>query len=626
MSSQFSLMRQRRFLPFFLTQFLGAFNDNLYKNALIVLLTFHAGRYTTLTPGVLANLCAGLFILPFFLFSATSGQIAEKFEKSLLIRQIKLLEIIIMVFAWAAFLFESLEFMLAVLFLLGVQAAMFGPVKYAILPQHLHEQELVGGNALVESGTFIAILIGTLAGGTLVSLPNGAHWVALVALLLAMGGYVASRRIPVAPAAAPDLKINWNPATETWRNLQFTRKNRTVFLSILGISWFWFYGAAFLSQFPAYAKDVLGGDEHTVTLLLAIFSIGIGMGSLLCERLSAGRIELGLVPFGSIGLSVFALDLWAGSMAATTSMTAMPLGEILGRPAVWRVLLDLLCIGIFGGFFIVPLYALIQTRSTPEHRSRIIAGNNIMNAFFMVVAAGLCAGLLEAGFSVPQIFLVTALLNVCVAVYIYTLVPEFLLRFLVWLMIHTVYRLKVRDAKRIPDEGPVALVSNHVSVVDALIVTAASYRPICFVVESRLFRKPFLGFLLRQSRAIAFPARDAPQHEIKQAQEQIVRVLKAGGIVGFFPEGHITENGELQPFRQDMMEIISGLSVPVIPLALRGMWGSIFSARNDHAASSPAKRGVFSPVELVVGAPCPAGSVTETLLQQQIAGLRGGGY
>ena len=300
MSSQFTLLRERRFLPFFLTQFLGAFNDNLYKNALVVLITFHAATYTALAPDVLVNLAAGIFILPFFLFSATAGQLADKFEKSHLMRLIKLLEIGIMALAATAFALDSLPLMLATLFLMGTQSSLFGPVKYAILPQHLDETELVGGNGVVESGTFVAILIGTIAGGVMIALPGGARWVSVAVLVIACAGYLASRGIPHAAAADTALRINWNPVSQTLRTLGFARANRTVFLSILGISWFWFYGALLLSQFPGYARSVLGGDEYAVTLLLAIFSVGIGTGSLLCEKLSGRHVEIGLVPFGSI--------------------------------------------------------------------------------------------------------------------------------------------------------------------------------------------------------------------------------------------------------------------------------------------------------------------------------------
>jgi len=623
MSSQFKLMRERRFLPFFLTQFLGAFNDNLYKNALVVLLTFQAARFTTLSPGVLVNLAAGLFILPFFLFSATSGQLADKFEKSRLIRVTKIIEIVVMGLGTAAFALESLALMLGALFLMGTQAAIFGPVKYAILPVHLREEELVGGNALVESGTFVAILLGTIAGGVTIALPGGATWVSLATLAVAVLGYLTSRGVPVAPAADPRLRINWNPLTETWRNMSFTRGNRTVFLSILGISWFWFYGALFLSQFPGYAKDVLGGDEHAVTLLLAVFSVGIGTGSLLCERLSGKHVEIGLVPFGSIGLSLFAFDLWLASPVTTPVGAPLPLAALLASPVSWRVLFDLMMIGVFGGFFIVPLYALVQLRSEPAHRSRIIAGNNILNALFMVVAAAVGAGLLAAGLSVPQLILATALLNAAAAVYIYALVPEFLLRFLIWMLVHTVYRLRVTGIEHVPDEGPAVLVANHVSFVDALVIMAASRRPIRFVMDHRVFRWPLLSFAFRASRAIPIASAKEDPAMMERAFEEVARALADGELVGLFPEGRITDNGELHSFRPGIRRILERTPVPVVPLALRGLWGSTFSRKDGRAFSRPFRRGMFSSIELVGGAPFAPDEATPDSLQLAVARLRG---
>ena len=439
MSSQFGLLKERRFAPFFGTQFLGAFNDNLFKNALIVMLTFHATSWTSLAPGVLANLAAGIFILPFFLFSATAGQLADKYDKAMLARLVKVLEIFIMVIAAVGFQLHSLAVLLFALFLFGLHSTLFGPVKYAILPQHLHEDELVGGNALVEAGTFVAILFGTVAGGLLAGASDAHVWIAMAGLAVAVAGYLASRGIPTAPAPEPDLAINSNPFTETWRNVKFAQENRSVFLSILGISWFWLYGALFLAQFPAYAKSVLGGGEIIVTALLAVFSVGIGIGSLLCERLSAKQVEIGLVPFGSIGLTLFGLDLAFASpttISAAAVSAAAPLGlaDFLAQAWAWRVLFDLAMLGIFGGFFIVPLYALVQLRSSPAHRARIIAANNIMNALFMVIGAGAAAGLLGRGIGIPALFGVAAVCNAAVALFIYGLVPEFLHRFVAWLL------------------------------------------------------------------------------------------------------------------------------------------------------------------------------------------------
>ncbi|HNQ75787.1 MAG TPA: MFS transporter, partial [Pseudothauera hydrothermalis] len=468
MSAQFTLLQERRFLPFFLTQFLGAFNDNFYKNALVVLITFQAAQLTDVAPGVLVNIAAGLFILPFFLFSATAGQLADKVEKSRLIRLAKLLEVIVMLAASLGFALSSLPWLLATLFLMGAQSALFGPVKYAILPQILAEHELVGGNALVEAGTFVAILLGTIVGGLLIAVPDGTAWVSAGVVAVAALGYLASRAIRPVPAADPQMRIAWNPLAQTWQMLRFARERRTVFLAIVGISWFWFYGAVFLSQFPGYAATVLGGDEQAVTLLLAVFSVGIAVGSLLCERLSGKRVEIGLVPLGSIGLTVFGIDLWWASPVQEAGATMRPLSELLAQPGTWRILFDLVMIALCGGLYIVPLYALVQSRSAPAHRSRIIAANNILNAAFMVAAAALGAGLLAAGFGVAQIFLITALLNAAVAIWLYTLAPAFLLRFIVWLLVHTAYRLKVEGLAHLPEKGPALIVANGVSAVDAL--------------------------------------------------------------------------------------------------------------------------------------------------------------
>jgi MFS family permease len=430
--SQFHLLATRRFAPFFVTQFLGAFNDNLFKNALVVLLTFHAVNWTTLAPEILTNLAAGIFILPFFLFSATAGQLADKYDKAKLARLVKVLEMLIMGVAALGFFLHNLTVLLGALCLLGLHSTLFGPVKYAILPQHLHEDELVGGNALVESGTFVAILIGTLAGGLLAGMGGHPGWIALAGLVVAAAGYLSSRSIPPAAAPVPDLMVNLNPFSETWRNIGFARRERTVFLAILAISWFWLYGALFLAQFPVYAKNVLGGDETSVTLLLAIFTVGIGLGSMFCEKLSGKHLELGLVPFGAIGLTLFGLDLWLASPAHMPADAPLAISQLLAVPEVWRVLFDLFAIGVFGGFFIVPLYVLLQVRSETQHRARIIATNNIMNALFMVTGALGAASLLGHGLSIPQLFALAALVNALVLVVMIRVEPEYRLRFVAW--------------------------------------------------------------------------------------------------------------------------------------------------------------------------------------------------
>jgi 1-acyl-sn-glycerol-3-phosphate acyltransferase len=620
---QSALLGSPRFLPFFVTQFLGAFNDNLYKNGLVVLLTFQTAGWTSVPPTLLGNLAAGIFILPFFLFSATAGQLADKYDKARLARLVKLLEIAIMAVALAGFAAHSLAGLLAALFLLGCHSTLFGPVKYALLPQHLRAEELVGGNALVEAGTFVAILAGTLAGGLLAATPGGQFWIPTAGLAVAAAGYLASRRIPPAPPPAPGLAISANPFTATWRNIGFARESRTVFLSILGISWFWLYGALFLAQFPAYAKTVLGGGEGTVTLLLATFTVGIGIGSLLCERLSRGHVEIGLVPFGSLGLTLFGLDLALASPAAAPTAAVQAVGELLVRPGSWRLLADLTLLGVFGGFFIVPLYALVQSRSAVEQRARIIAANNILNALFMVVGAVAAAGLLSAGLSIPVLFGVAALMNAAVALYIYRLVPEFLLRFIVWLLIHSIYRLRARSLEHIPASGAALLVCNHVSFVDALVILAASRRPVRFVMDHRIFHLPLLRFVFRESRAIPIaPAREDPAM-LERAFDQVAQALAAGELVAIFPEGSITNTGEIHPFRPGISRILARNPVPVVPLALRGLWGSFFSRKDGPAMTRPFRRGLFSTIELVAGPPLAATLATPARLQAEVAALRG---
>jgi 1-acyl-sn-glycerol-3-phosphate acyltransferase len=480
----------------------------------------------------------------------------------------------------------------------------------------------MGGNGLVEAGTFVAILLGTIAGGLVVAIkPGGAVAAGALGIVIAVAGWLASRRIPCTPAVAPQLAINPNPVSETWRNMAIARENIVVWRSMLGISWFWFYGAIYLAQLPAFTQRVLGGDEHVFTLLLALFSIGIGIGSLLCERLSGHRVELGLVPFGSIGLSLFAIDLWL----ATRQMNAVAvdgIGAFIVTVANWRVAIDIVLLGVFGGFYTVPLYALIQERSQPSHRSRIIAANNILNALFIIASAGVAIGLLSAGLSIPQLFLAVGIMNALVAVYIYTLVPEFLMRFLAWLLVHTVYRVHREGLENIPDEGPCVIVCNHVSYVDAVVIAACVRRPIRFVMDHRIFRVPILSFIFRAMRAIPIAsARDDPALK-DRALAEVAAALAAGEIVGIFPEGRLTHTGELNRFRAGVRQIVETTPVPVVPMALRGLWGSFLSrSRRGRAGRSTVR--LFKRIALVAAAPVRAEDTTTDVLFGQVLALRG---
>jgi len=620
--SQGELLRTRRFAPFFWTQFLGALNDNLFKNALVILFAFGAAE-SALSTDVLVNLAAGVFILPFFLFSATSGQLADKLEKSRIIRAVKLLEIGIMCVGAIGFQLRSVPVLLVALFAMGVHSTLFGPVKYSILPQHLREDELVGGNALVEMGTFVAILVGTILGGVLVAIAGWGSVVVSVATIgIAVAGWLVSRGVPAAPADDPSLRIRWNPVTETWRMVGFAREVHSVFLSILGISWFWFYGSLFLAQFPGLGRDLLGGDEHVVTLLLTVFSIGIGLGCMFCERLSAGVIELGLVPFGSIGLTLFALDLaWATHVAAAHT-TSLDVAGFLASPRHWRVAADLMLIGVFGGFFIVPLLAFVQHRSEARHRSRIIAANNIVNAFFMVVAAGIGIVLRMNGFTIPQLFLFTAIVNALVAIYIFTVIPEFLMRFIIWLLVHTVYRVEQRGLENLPHSGPAVVVANHVSFVDALVIAAASRRPIRFVMDHTIFKLPILHFVFRTGRAIPIAPRKEDPARLEQAYDEVAHALEEGDLVCIFPEGKLTTTGDMNPFRPGIERIVARTPVPVIPMALRGLWGSFFSRFGGAAMRRPFRR-FWSRIEVVCGVPVAPEMATAPALEAQVLTLRG---
>jgi 1-acyl-sn-glycerol-3-phosphate acyltransferase len=624
MANQYGLLRERRFLPFFLTQFLGAFNDNVFKNALMILFAFKAASWISMDKNLVQNLGQVVFILPFLLFSATCGQLADKYDKAKLTQFVKLFEIGIMLVAGFGFFLKSPALLFLALFMMGLHSTLFGPVKYAILPQHLKKEELVGGNGLVEMGTFLAILLGEILGGVLIGFEtNGMLLVTVVTLGLAIAGYLTSRAIPASPAPAPDLKINWNPITESIRNFHFTKQNRTVFLSILGISWFWFYGATFLTQFPNFSREVLGGSEHVVTLLLAIFSVGVGVGSLLCERLSGHKVEIGLVPFGSIGMTVFGLDLYFASRGLTPTSHDLGAWDFLQTTGSWRISFDLLMLGLFGGFYIVPLYALIQTRSEESHRSRIIAGNNILNALFLILAAVLAIVVFHFGFTIPQLFLIAAILNACVAIYIYTLVPEFLMRFIMWMLIHSVYRLKKEGLQNIPDEGAAVVVCNHVSFVDALVIAAGCQRPIRFVMDHNIFKTPILNFVFRTAKTIPIASAKEDPQALERAYDEVAKALQDGDLVGIFPEGKITSTGDMNEFKSGIKRIIDRTPVPVIPLALRGLWGSFFSRMGGKAMSRLFPRGFSSRIELVAGPPVAPAQATPEFLQSTVASLRG---
>lgn len=422
---QFRLLRERRFSPFFWTMFLGAFNDNLYKNALVILVAFQGASVMGLDPSAVVNLAGAVFIAPYILLSATAGQLADRCEKSMLIRRLKLLEVAIMVVGAAGFLFHEIGLLLVVLFALGAQASLFGPVKYSYLPQHVSLAELTGANGLVETGMYVAILTGTLAGGILVARQGwGPQLAAGAALACALAGYLASRSIPVSPAADPGLRVNWNLLSETAHNARMIRAQPQLWWSVLGNSWFWFFGALFLAQVPGFTRDVLHGDESVTTLILACFSVGIGIGSLLCERLSRGRVELGLVPLGAAGMSGFALLLGLIPIGRGQHGAVLDAWDCLGQVSTLWPMLDFILVGCFGGFFIVPLYATLQSRGDARAVARVIAANNVVNALFIVASALFAIVALGFGAGIRGLFVLAAGLNAAFLALMLLRMPE----------------------------------------------------------------------------------------------------------------------------------------------------------------------------------------------------------
>ena len=622
--SQSSLLNSKNFRPFFVTQFLGAFNDNIYKNTLMLMMAYGASEALGMNTNFTLNLAAILFILPFLLFSSLAGQITDKFEKSSLIRKIKLVEIILMSFAAIALIFELYIFLLVLLFLMGAQSTFFGPAKYAILPQHVAIEQLVGANALVEMGTFVSILLATITAGIIMQFDQYRMITATFVVVLALLGYISSRGIPFAAASDKNLKISFNIVKTTFELVNKTRETRPIFLAIMAISWFWFLGAAYLTQFPNFSKEVLHGDASLVTLLLAVFTLGIGLGSMLCEKLSREQVELGIVPLGALGMTVFGIHLYFVTPASSTNFLSWL--TFLENTENWPLLIDLAGIGISGGVFIVPLYAFIQARAEESYRARTIAVINIMNALFLV-SSGL-TGLVLLGLmdlAINDFFLVLSVMNLVVCAYVFYQVDEFAIRFIVWMLANTMYRLKKKDMHYIPKEGAAVIVCNHVSYVDALLIAGACPRPIRFVMDHNIFKTKLLGWFFKAVNAIPI----APVHQDEACYQNsfvsISEALKNGELVCIFPEGKLTKTGDINEFKSGIEKIIATDNVPVIPIALQGLWGSFFSHRGGNAFTTLPKR-FWSRVTIIAAKPelsTESEKISAHKLQSIVQKLRG---
>ena len=627
--NQFQLLKERRFLPFFIVQCLGAFNDNVYRQAIIALL-FWMG-VSAEERSLYTNIAPAIFILPYFLFSAHAGQIAEKLEKSRLIRITTTMEIAIMSLAAVGFVTQQMGVLLIALFLTGVQSTLFGPVKYSILPGVLHKEELTGGNGLVEMGTSVSILTGMITGGMIFAIAGsaGPYAAAAAIIALAMAGRIASGFIPPVAAGAPDLRINWNPIPESWAIWKLTRKQLAVRNAILGVSWFWFIGTLLTAQLPTYAEVNLGGRQELYIFALALFSIGTGIGSLLCERLSGRRVELGLVPLGALGVSAFMIDLYF-ARSGESMLAGLSAREFIAQAGSWRIVIDLLGVGLFTGFFVVPLFALIQGRTPASEMSRVIAGMNIQNSVFIVVAAGIGLALQKLlGWTIPQVFLALAIANLLVAGWIFTIVPEFAMRFVAWLMVAALYKLRPRGVEEnIPEEGAALIVSNHVSYMDALILSGVIKRPVRFVMYWKIFNIPLMSWIFRTARAIPIAGAKENPALMQQAFNEVDAALAAGELVCIFPEGALTRDGDIAPFKSGVEKILArcnaaGRPVPVVPMALRGMWASMWSRRDGRRGRMRVPRRFRAPVEIVADAPIDGRIATAALLEAKVRELRG---
>lgn len=628
--SQFNLLTQRRFLPYFIVQALGAFNDNVYRQALIGLLAYMAVSQSEM--GLYSNLAPAIFILPYFLFSASAGQIAERLEKQKLIVITTMMEIAIMSLAAVGFLLQSMPILMVALFCTGVQSTLFGPVKYSILPSVLKPEELTGGNGLVEMGTSIAILLGMICGGLIFQIAgaHGPQVAAIFIIALAIAGNTVARRIPTVDAGNPTLKVDWNIVRVSWQIWQLTRQRLAVRNAVLGVSWFWFVGTILTAQLPVYAQSNLGGTQNLYIFALALFSIGAGVGSMSCEKLSGRTVEIGLVPLGAFGISAFLLDLYFARPGQALAQ-GMSITQFLHQPGTARIILDLVGVGLFTGFFVVPLFALIQSRTPKSELARVIAGMNIQNAFFIVLAAVIGIAVQRyLGWTIPQLFLALAIANTLVALWIFTIVPEFMMRFLSWLLVRTLYRLKLHGIeKHVPDEGAAVLVCNHVSYMDALILSACIPRPARFVMYYKIFNIPVMRWIFKTAKAIPIAgARENPQ-VMQSAFDAVDAALAEGELVCIFPEGALTKDGEIASFKSGVEKILQraaarGQEVPVVPMALQNMWGSMWSKRDSRLHRMRMPRRLRAPIEVLASDAIAGNTASAELLEQHVRHLRGG--
>jgi 1-acyl-sn-glycerol-3-phosphate acyltransferase len=622
MKTTLQFFTSQRFLPIFIAQFGGALNDNLFKSAMLIIVAFQLTDAPA-QASTINNLAALLFILPYFLFSTLAGQLADRSDKSAMIQKNKIAEIGIVLTGALAFYWQSIPLLLFILFCLGAQSAMFGPNKYAVLPQLLRGKELVSGNAMIASGTFVAILLGTLLGGILAQQETAWIWIASGCLATAVIGYLAARRIPRTDIGSPELKIDWNMVGQTYKLFRMAKGQPRIWTAILGVSWFWFVGSAYLTQIPTIVRYIGAGDESVVTFFLALFIIGVGLGCTLAAKLSSHLAEIGLAPIALLLLGFAGLDLSLAGHLETE--TLLGISAFLSAPEGPRISLDILLIGIFGGAFALPMYTELQQSSLLENRARVISINNVFNAIFMVTSAILAIvmlGILQYELSSYLVFI--SVLNLLFAGFIFWRNPVDSLRFLAEVCSRLVYRVESKEIEYLPEEGPALLVCNHVSYADPVIIFGASKRPIRFIMAKEIRNRFPFSLVFRASRTLAIcsPIEDRKTYEatMREAAES----LKNGELVMIFPEGRLSPDGEIGAFRRGVEKLMESTPVPVYPMAIRGVWGSFFS----HGSGPALKSGIHlrlrrRPVELRVGPALSPEGLNALLLQRKVEHLRG---
>ncbi len=565
------LLATRRFLPLFLVQFLGAFNDNVFKSAFTILATYH---FVTTSagwdPNVATQAIAGVFILPFFLFSALAGQIADKHEKARLVRLTKLWEVLAMALAAAAFYLDDPRLLFGTLFLMGTQSAFFGPLKYSLLPQHLAKEELVAGNAIFETATFVSILCGTIFGSLLVMQDGGRVTITAAVLAVAALGYLASWWVPKAAPPSPSLKINFNPLSSTFELIRHARTQKGVFRAILGISWFWLVGAFWLTQVPAYVEKFLKADEKVATVFFVIFSLGIGIGSLLCSRILKGAITAKYVPLAGLGITLFMADIalltsGIGNRFATETFAWL-------SPIGIRLSVDMLGIAVCGGLFSVPLYTMLQAWAIPANLSRTIAANNVLNALFMTGVALVTAALFGFGVGNATVIALIAAANLLVSLYVVTLVPESVIHTVARWLLRLLFKVEVRGEENYLRAGTnKVIIANHSSFLDAALLTVFLPERPTFAIDTQIARKWWV-------RPFLWAVNVHPLDPTKPMAIKILTELARGGTpIAIFPEGRLTVTGALMKVYEGPGLIADKADADLIPVQISGAQYSKFS-------------------------------------------------